>query len=332
MRATGERLAGADHGRDLDAGSDVPSASPSSVTPASPSGNGSVTGSVSVKMSPPPGRGRAARVPPTSAACSDGDREAEPGASAATRRIGLVEAVEQARQRVLRHAGTAVGHDDHDTVAGRGERDLDRCAGRVVAGVVDEVAEDPVEAPRIGVDHHRLPRDRHRRPREPGRDHAGDDPPEVDGLQPSRASASASKREISMRSSTSARSRRTSATSSSAARRASGESRVQARPRSAMPRRRARSAACAARATRRPRTGGSGAATASSRPTVVSSESAMRLNSAAQRPNSSRPPSGTRAARSPPAIRLAASPAGPDRAQDPARDRPGCQQRHDRRR
>ena len=41
---------------------------------------------------------------------------------------------------------------------------------------------------------------------------------------------------------------------------------------------------------------------------VASSESAIRLNSAASRPNSSRPPPGTRAARSPSAIRRAARP------------------------
>ena len=48
----------------------------------------------------------------------------------------------------------------------------------------------------------------------------------------------------------------------------------------------------------------------------------MRLNSAAHRPNSSRPPSGTRAARSPPRSGAPRAAGRVDGPQDPARHQP----------
>ena len=111
-----------------------------------------------------------------------------------------------------------------------------------------------------------------------------------------------------MRSSTSVRSRRTSPTRSSAGRRASG---------GMLPRSCSSSEASATSAVSGVRSSWATSATnwrfccreVSRRATVASSESAIRLNSAAHRPTSSRPRSGTRAERSPPAMRRAARPA-----------------------
>ncbi len=85
------------------AGSVLPRHRRGGVSTASPAGNGSVTGSVSAKIRPPPGP----RTCPQRRAEQRGvlgrDREAEPGAAARARRVRLVEAVEDPRER--RRAG-----------------------------------------------------------------------------------------------------------------------------------------------------------------------------------------------------------------------------------
>src|SRR5436309_9192905 len=81
-----------------------------------------------------------------------GDREPQ-AAAAATRRIRHEEALEDSIQPVGRNAWSAVGDLDGDGVAVRAEPNDDDRAGGVLAGVVEEIAEDPLETPWVGVDH-----------------------------------------------------------------------------------------------------------------------------------------------------------------------------------
>ena len=82
-----------------------------------------------------------------------GDREAQAGAAAAPRRVRLVEAVEQVWERPR---AARPGRDPRPRSprprAVRVERHLDRRRRRVLAGVVEQVAQDAVQAPGVGVD------------------------------------------------------------------------------------------------------------------------------------------------------------------------------------
>ena len=322
---TRRRLGQVVHERVRGAGSDAPPASVPSVSGASPAGNGWVTGSVSAKIRPPPGRARARRLPPISAACSAAIASPRPELPPRRGRVGLVEAVEHVRQRVARDA-RARGprrRPPRRPPCGSGTPRPARRAhgpGRCRGGCPG--------SGRGGGD--RTPR-RRRRPAGRSRRAGRRDPTTADTTRPRSTgsrlgcSASASKREISISSSTSTRSRRMSATRSSAARRASGVipavplSISDASPTSAVSGVRS---SCETSATNRRFC----CCALSSRPTVVSSVAAIRLNSAAQRPNSSCPPSGTRAVRSPPAIRSRRAGRRVDRPQDAARDEPGRDQ------
>ena len=79
-------------------------------------------------------------------------------------------------------AGAAVGHDDHHAVAGRLERDLHRGARGVIPGVVQEVAQDPVQAARVRVHHQRRRRERDGRLGQARGHGAGHHAAEVHGL------------------------------------------------------------------------------------------------------------------------------------------------------
>jgi hypothetical protein len=80
------------------------------------------------------------------------DGQPEPAAVAAARRLDLRESVEDPVERLRRDARPAVGDPDHRHPIVRREPDLDGRARGVDAGVVKKVAEDPVEAPRLGLD------------------------------------------------------------------------------------------------------------------------------------------------------------------------------------
>ena len=112
-----------------------------------------------------------------------GDREPEPRAAAGARRVGLVEAVEEPRERLRRHARPAVRDDDRRAGDRHRQRHLHRAARGVVTRVVHEVPDDPVQPPRVRRDDHGLAGQGDRGAREPRRDHRGDEPPEVDRLQ-----------------------------------------------------------------------------------------------------------------------------------------------------
>ena len=88
----------------LGAGSEASPASTRRVSGASPAGNDRVTGRVSAKTSPPPGRARARSVPPSSAACSAAIARPRPGAAGRPRRVGLVEALEEVGEAHRRDA------------------------------------------------------------------------------------------------------------------------------------------------------------------------------------------------------------------------------------
>ena len=80
----------------------------------SPPGNHPVTGRRERERSrPPPGRGPRPQRAAEQGGVLGGDREAQAGAAAASRRVRLVEPVEQVRQGLARHARTAIRDDDH---------------------------------------------------------------------------------------------------------------------------------------------------------------------------------------------------------------------------
>ena len=83
-----------------------------------------------------------------------GDGQAEPGASrgARTRRIGSPEAIEDMRDAVVGQSHSVVAHGDGSSRAILCHGDVDRLALAVLHGVVEEVAEDPIDAPGIAFD------------------------------------------------------------------------------------------------------------------------------------------------------------------------------------
>ena len=288
-------------------------------------GNDRVTGIASATMSPPPGRFRPAgcrRAAPRARPRSRGPGPTSRRPSPA-RRVGLPEPVEQVRQRVGRRRPApgprrrrprhrVIGVSETSTARARA-----RGRGRCPAGCRGSA---PAGAGRS-----------RRRPAGDGSTTAAAGWRAATTAVTSRPrsiawidgrSAAASKREISIRSSTSVRSRRTSATSSCAARRPSGGS-PSSEP--------SRSDASATSAVSGVRSSCDTSATnrrfwpcaSSRRVTVAWSESAIRLKSSAQRAISSCPPVGTRAARSPAAIRRAAVAPAVDRPEDAARDQAG---------
>ena len=250
---------------------------------ASRAGNDPVTGSVSAKIRPPPGRPAPAASPPSSAACSAAIARPRPELPPGARGVRLVEAVEQVRAGPRR--GTP-GPRSATTITApsprRRQRDLDRRVGRVVAGVVEEVAEDPVEATRVGLHDHGVGGQRDRRlPGGAPRRSPVTSRPRSTGSRTGR-SASASNREISISSST---------RSAAGEHRRPGARRRAARRAASRRVRRSISDASATSAVSGVRSSCDTSATNlrfcccadSSRPTVRSSESAIRLNSAAQR-------------------------------------------------
>ena len=84
-----------------------------------------------------------------------GDRQPEPAAAPAARRVELGEPFEDALEPIGRDARSPVGHGDDEVLPADVDLDLDPGRGRVLTGVVEEVAEDPLEAPRVRVDERR---------------------------------------------------------------------------------------------------------------------------------------------------------------------------------
>ena len=268
-------------------------------------GNDPVTGSVSAndRGRRPAGCGHGA-LPPSSAACSAAIARPRPEElpAPAARRVRLVEAVEQVGEGVGRDARARGRRRSRSrTARDRRHRDLDGGAGGVRRGRCRGGCRGSGRGA-VGPTRRRLA-SRGQGDRGPGRRAATTAvttrPRSTPGS--SSCSASASKREISMQvvdEDAEAADVRDQQLRGPAARRAASPASRSLDQRT--PRRRGRSAASAARARRRRRTAGSGCCDVlEPADTVASSESAIRLKSAAQRPNSSRPPAGTRAARSP---------------------------------
>jgi len=109
-----------------------------------------------------------------------GDRQTQAAASFVTRRVRLVEPLEDPTEVARRHPRPGVGDRDHRRVALDLDRHLDRRARSVLAGVVEEVADDPLQPARLRVD------DQWRRWQsqagvgQPGRGDRPDEPSEID--------------------------------------------------------------------------------------------------------------------------------------------------------
>ncbi len=136
-------------------------------------------------MRPPPGRFRARRLPPRSAACSAAIARPRPDEPAPVApRDGS--AFQNRSNRCGSASGGTPGPRSATTTtvaAGdRGERDLDGRARGVGSGVVQQVAEDPLQPPRIGVHHDRLRRQHDGRGRVARRHDGRHQPAEVDRL------------------------------------------------------------------------------------------------------------------------------------------------------
>src|SRR5438477_10089376 len=82
----------------------------------------------------------------------EGDRQAEPGATARAGRIGLVEALEQMRQVLGRDPRPAVDNLDEGVVSFAADAYGDAVA-TVVERIPDEVGDDSLEPPRVTLDH-----------------------------------------------------------------------------------------------------------------------------------------------------------------------------------
>ena len=111
------------------------------------------------------------------------DREAQAAAAGMPRRIGLVEALEDVRQPLRRHPGPAVRDRHHQCIGRTLHADLDGRTGGVLARVVEEVAEDPLEAARVSLDDGHVRRDVDGRLRQAGRDDRRHQTPDVDRLE-----------------------------------------------------------------------------------------------------------------------------------------------------
>src|SRR4051812_43275856 len=79
----------------------------------------------------------------------NGEAEAAPPSP---RRIGHEEALEDPIETVRGDARSAIRDLDRDRVAARAKANDDDGAGRVLAGVVEEVAEDPLQPARVRLD------------------------------------------------------------------------------------------------------------------------------------------------------------------------------------
>ena len=279
---------------------------------------------------PPPGRFARAERATEQRGVFRGDRQAQAAAAAVARRVGLVEALEDALEPVGRDARTAIRDRQDDRVApSAASADLDRRARRVLAGVVEQVAEDPLEPARVGLDHERLVGQVERGLRQPGR---GDRPRPAGRGRPARARSArrrASNREISIRSSTSVRSRPTSATSSSPARRLVGRQLVEvlAQDRRLGDERRQRRPQLVRDVGDEAPVLGLGRLEPADR--VGRAPSAIRLKRSAHVPNSSSEVTGTRADRSPRSIRSAARLAASTGASTPRAIDPRDEQREE---
>jgi hypothetical protein len=98
------------------------------------------------------------------------------------RRVTLGEPVEHRRQPLGWDARAAVLDDDRDHGVVGFQRHLDGRAGSVLARVVEQVAQDPLEPPRVGLDDERSFRDVDRRLVEARADDRAHERDEVDGL------------------------------------------------------------------------------------------------------------------------------------------------------
>ena len=132
---------------------------------------------------PPPARLVALKRPAEQRRVFGGDRQTQPAAPTVARGVGLVEPLEDPLEPVRRDAGAAIRHRQRDRVAVCRERHLDRRTSRVLAGVVEEVAEDPLEPARVGLDHERLIGESERGLRKPGRGDRRDQPAQIDRLE-----------------------------------------------------------------------------------------------------------------------------------------------------
>ena len=114
------------------------------------------------------------------------DRKSQAATPTVARRIRRVEALEDPFQPILRDAGAAIrnGHDDLSDDRGRGfHANLDRGSGRMLSRVVEQVPEDPLEAPGVGVDDQPLIWNDDGRLLQPGPRHGGHEPPDIDGFE-----------------------------------------------------------------------------------------------------------------------------------------------------
>ena len=84
-----------------------------------------------------------------------GDGQAEAAAAAGARWIELAEALEDALEPVGRHARPAICDGDDDVVVAPLGTDRDLGGRRMLTRVVEQVAHDALEAPRIRFDDER---------------------------------------------------------------------------------------------------------------------------------------------------------------------------------
>ena len=115
------------------------------------------------KTAPPPSRADTAIDPPCAVTIAFADGQSQ--ADAAPRRL-VMHAIELVEDLVFfssRNAEAAIRDRDHDTVADRAGRDIDRSAcRRVLGGILEQIGEDLLDEHRVNVDQRQVVRKVHR--------------------------------------------------------------------------------------------------------------------------------------------------------------------------